>query len=527
MNRRWTFAPLVALAACGYRPARLADAPPVVRVADDAPIPEPRPRSVFEPFEIAEIYVRRPLMDALDAERYPHARDVNALDEVPRSSWFDPPADPRTAAARPGDVGPPVAPFTPLASLPLLPGSAFVVEDAGGVRWEMRVDEADRPEMRTAAAAIASRLVRAVGWKTPEVHVVTLGIADLAWTPRSLRADGDRVDVEAMLRAGPLPEDGRFRVAATRWPPGRDEGETPIGDTRRGDPNDRVPHRDRRTQRALQVLGAWLQIGDLGPRKTRDAYVGPDGEGHLEHFLVGLDDALGADDVVRPRAPGDPPPPVRAWWLNLLGLGLLHGAPPEPTPLRFGAVGAFGPDLDPSAYGASPPFEPIDRLLAADAWWAARRILALPGEALARAVEGGRVTDPSARAYLVETLEARRRTVAAYWASRVSPLALEGWTASTVDVRDDACVHGLATPGATRIEVDWLGADGDAVGPAYALLPGGCRVRVALPEAASRRAGGYLVLRMRTVRAGRAAPRAFEVHVAGEGAARHVIGVRH
>src|SRR5262249_38994844 len=75
---------------CSYRPARFVDRPPVTEVKDDAPVPVPRRWSTIEPLVMAELYVWRPLGSALDTERYPDARDVNAMDEVPRSSWFSP-----------------------------------------------------------------------------------------------------------------------------------------------------------------------------------------------------------------------------------------------------------------------------------------------------------------------------------------------------------------------------------------------------------------------------------------------------
>ena len=46
-------------------------------------------------------------------------------------------------------------------------------------------------------------------------------------------------------------------------------------------------------------MASWLQLEGLGPAKTLDRYVGAPKEGHLVHYVVGLDDALGAGYVVR------------------------------------------------------------------------------------------------------------------------------------------------------------------------------------------------------------------------------------
>ena len=65
------------------------------------------------------------------------------------------------------------------------------------------------------------------------------------------------------------------------------------------DPNDLIDHEDRRAFRALKVVASWLELDGLGPAKTLDRYVGAPKEGHVVHYVVGLDDALGAGRVVR------------------------------------------------------------------------------------------------------------------------------------------------------------------------------------------------------------------------------------
>jgi hypothetical protein len=82
-------------------------------------------------------------------------------------------------------------------------------------------------------------------------------------------------------------------------------GYAPESGTRGDDRNDVVPHENRRTLRALKVFASWLALEGLGPSKTIDRYLGPPGEGHVVHFVAGLDEALGAANVVRAT---DPPP---------------------------------------------------------------------------------------------------------------------------------------------------------------------------------------------------------------------------
>jgi hypothetical protein len=508
----------------GYRPARFADRPPVVEVADDAPIPVPRRREMIEPIYLAEIYVRRPLMDALDPERYPDAQDVNAYDEVPRSSWFEPHLVDATAmAVRPRSVGIPMPPLVVLGDRPDGGRGGFAIEDARGVRYELRVDPAGRPGMRTAAAAIASRLVWALGLRTPEVLVTSVSIGDFAIDDRSHGEGGAVVDFEAILRSGAPPVDGRFRVSAMAWPVGLDLGVAPIAFTRGDDPNDRVPHRDRRTQRALKVIGAWLKLAGLGPKKTLDAYVGPPGRGHVEHYLVGLDDALGADDVVAPGPPdrerGSTP------LLNLVSFGFAHAPARPPTQRRWLAVGDFDDEVDAAGFSAPQPFEPMDRTLAADGYWAAKRIASLSHDAIAAAVGAGGIDDPEARAYVISTLEARRRNVVRYWYGRVTPLEVERSSSDEVVVRDRGIADGIADAAATSYEVAFLDPSGRELAPRARWRPPGPRFRIPIPPEA--RPAPYLVVNVVASRDGAAAPRGFEVHLVARAGGREIVGVRH
>lgn len=510
---------LVALASaggCAYRPARFADRPPVHDVADDAPIAVPRRRVVHEPIWLADVYVRRPLMDALDAAVTPEAGDINALDEVPRSSWFDPDEATVTAQTYPG---PPRPPLAVLGEAVDAGQGGFRVVDARGHRYEIRVDPADRPGLRTGAAVIASRLVRALGYRTPDVEIASLGIDDFLVDERARLSDGSLLDVEAILRTGPPPIEGRYRTSVTRWPLGIDLGPAPIGGSRDDDPNDRVPHRDRRTLRALRVIGAWLKLRAIGPRSIADAYLGPPGQGHVRHFLVGLDDALGAGDVVRE---GDPEPDTQASPLvSFLSLGFARSSRPPPTQTKMLAVGELSFDPEPERFAPPDPFEPMERLLPGDAYWAAKRISALSHEQILSAVRAAEL-DEEASAYLVEALERRRRTLVAHVYAKVSPLTAFRLEGEALTFEDRAIAEGFADPSTSTYEASFLGVDGREVSGRRRTSHG---MHLALP--ASARSLDYLVIRLRVSRGALAAPRPVEVHIVRGGGEARIVGVRH
>ena len=82
MRRPHAFAVALAALACAAAcarvgPARFADLDPVEEVADDQPIPMPRKRLVT-PLTYANVFGRRPPVEAMDLSRTPDALDVGA-----------------------------------------------------------------------------------------------------------------------------------------------------------------------------------------------------------------------------------------------------------------------------------------------------------------------------------------------------------------------------------------------------------------------------------------------------------------
>lgn len=509
----------------GYRPARFADKPPVVDMQDDAPIPVPRKRTIYEPLWLAEIYLRRPLMDILEAERIPEAGDVNSLDEVPRSSWFEPnrPVKEAFLSKRPGSPGPPRPPLRLLGGAPTSGRGGARAVDSRGIQYELRVDPADRPGMRTAAEVIASRLLWSMGYLTPEAFITHLRLKDFA--TKGPGGEGEpAIDIEAFLASGPAPRRGRYRMSATLWPMGIEVGPAPISKTRDDDPNDLVAHRDRRTLRALGVVATFLKLSTIGPHSIADIYVGPPDEGHLEHFLVGLDDALGAGDIVRP---GDPEPMVPALGPleSLFTLGLSPSKRPPITQSELLAVGDYPQEIASDALSPLDPYEPIERLLPADGYWAAKRIAKLSRRQLVFAVRAADLDDPVAGAYLVDALGARREALVARWYRKVSPLEVEGFKENELLILDRAITDGIVKAGDARYLIDYLDDEGRALADPERWRTSGERFRLKLPEAALE--SEYLVVRIVAIYEGKKSPRGFEAHWAIREGKPRLVGVRH
>ena len=493
---------LAAESGCGYKPARFADRPPAAWVTDDRPIAVPRRRELFEPVYYTDVYLRRELVGALDPKRRADAGDVNALDEVPGSSWYRPPANPQDPLADYRVAGPPVPPLT---VLPLEPVSgieqAVVARDARGLRYELQPDAPDRPEMRTAAQVIANRLARALGYRTPE-----------AW-----------------IAADPSGE----RVAALRWPVGIDLGPTPHRLPRSDDPNDVLPHTDRRTLRTLGMVAGWLRLWRLRPHTLRDVYVGPAGHGHVQHYLVDLSGALGVEalrDAHKPDRDGDQQPP--GFWLRLGTLGFAPKVPPPEPETRHLSLGWIPVQVLPRDLSPSPPFEPLDHLRPADAYWAAKRVAALPEATIDRAVAAGGLSSAAARTTLALLLKTRRLAVMRLGFEQTTPCEVVGLEPTepgggAVLLLEDLAVRaGLARPGRSSYRLRYLDGSGDEIAPGQTLAGSSTALAIAIPPSLWR-SRDYLIAAVRSVHADREAPRELEVHLVSAGGPPRIVGIRH
>ena len=533
--------------ACAYRPARFADARPVTAIADDEPIDMPQRLEVNDVVEFGDLFVGRPLVEAMRTTRPPPPADINALDEVPRSSWFSPlDADVSSFEGAYAVDGGPVPPFRVL--LERAPsgdngdtkrgGIGIPVVDALGHRFELRRDPKDRVEVRTAAAAITARLVRALGYFTPEVYISDADESDFSAAPgepfsqsilsgnepadKHLRATALEKMLTDWLEAAPPNKAGNYRFSATRWPPGADidVGRTPVAGTRSDDANDRVPHENRRTLRAIKLVGAWLGMTRFIPQDLRDVYTGQSGEGHLRHYMVGLDRSLGTEAIIGKR-------PEQKNEMILLGsLGFAPDPNIPPTQRKYEAIGAIGEEVNPKEYGPGLPFPPMDATDGADAFWMAKRIASVSEEMVLHAVRAGKVTHRTARRLLFELILARQRRVVEWGYAQTTPCDYERVDERGIVVFDRAVAGGFTTGKHIEYVVTYLGLDGEPSHPGAVLGPEGPRFAIPLPRAAFDE-NGYVVLRLRSEVASVPAPRVLELHVVRDKQGTRVIGVRH
>jgi hypothetical protein len=434
---------VLVLAACGGSagPVRFANAPPAPRVDDRRDVAKPPAERPFRRYllNFDSYYLRT--VRALHLERHRRALGVNSLDEVPDSTWFTnrigkrdvPPAEIRRG---PGlDAPDRYLPWT--IKTTKLGGTApgFLVEDSRGVKFLLKFDRPQAPEMETAADVIVARLLWAAGYNVPSDHVVYFARGDLRIAPDAylkVRGEQRRLDdqlVDTLLERAGVNLEGRIRGVASIYVGGKPLGGTPRLGVRGDDPNDRIPHELRRDQRGLAALAAWLSHSDMREDNTLDVWQEDPANAaihYVVHYLLDFGNSLGADAALegQPFIGYEYRIDPAAILESTLTLGLRRRPWEDRESSTIRGVGMYSArHYNPGAWKPSTPAQlPVlwaDRF---DKFWGSKILIRFTREQLAAAVDAAQFTEPRAAPYLVDALVARQRATAGYWFRQVNPI---------------------------------------------------------------------------------------------------------
>ena len=388
-------------------------------------------REISDPFDFIENTFLKPA----DASNQ-RAVNVNTIDEVPDSSWFtnrsrltvdDYVRGPNTSG------GPAPGAWTVVSgkSDGITPG--FTVRDSAGTTWFIKFDPPSNPEMATGAEIIATKLFWAAGYHVPENYLAVLDPATLTVDARATMRDAvgtrqplTRDGVDRLLAQGARRADGRYRVIASRQLTGRPVGPFKYYGTRPDDPNDIFPHEHRRELRGLRAFSAWLNHDDSRSVNTLDTLVEVDGRHMLRHHLIDFGSTLGSASVTaqKPRAGNEYIWEARPTLLTMLSFGFWVRPWIKVRYPDYPAVGNieaayFWPERWKSEY----PNAAFRNARADDLFWAARRVMAVPDEAIRAVVASAEYSDRGAADYLADVIIARRDKVGLRWLTGVNPLA--------------------------------------------------------------------------------------------------------
>lgn len=307
----------------------------------------------------------------------------------------------RWGPTRPGDLGVPPYVITRPKTEGKTPG--FFVTDARGIRYLLKLDPADAPELLSGAEVVTSKLLYALGYHVPSYEVAMIHPEELRLNPGViLRDSGGHVFRETNLQVllAPHLRHGVLRVSATKILDGEILGPARFKWFRRC-----------AEMRALKVAYAWVNNIDAKDHNSLLVWNGKETVGYLIDFGT----SLGAD-----ADPGGPKSRCAGWTnlvdvkelsFTMLTLGWHRPICDAERHAKDTSVGLFTPRVDPDHWKPYVPNWAFEEMTREDARWMAERLARLNRAQLEAAVSAGQYSDPADASYLVEMLDQRRLAI--------------------------------------------------------------------------------------------------------------------
>ena len=375
-----------------------------------------------------------------DAPAIGRAKNINTVDEVPNSSWYTNrvgslPLTPADIAKGPNTTdGPAPGTWTVTSSKSdgVTPG--FTIKDASGQRWFLKFDPPGHGAMATGTEVAVTKLMWALGYNVPENHVAYLTRSQLVlgssatFTPASGNTRPMRdSDIDHLLERADREPNGSYRIVASKALPGTPIGRIRFFDTRSDDPNDIVPHQDRRELRGYGVFAAWLNHVDAKAINSLDTLITEDGRSVVRHHLIDFGSSLGSGGVgpAEYSAGSEYLLEPRKTSRQMISLGLWF---PKWHTQEFYESRAIGRlpesnrDFNPELWKPRVPNQAFLHARSDDKFWAARKLTAISRDMLRAAVRTGEFGDPNAEEFLVRALAERRDAIATTYLTTVNPI---------------------------------------------------------------------------------------------------------
>jgi hypothetical protein len=427
---------------------------PLARVTDTQDASKVQPREISLVYDASINLFGRPGLSTVG-----RAESINTVDEVPDSNWFTNRTGLTPDGIRRGvtdDTGPAAGRWTvSRKSNGVSPG--FTITDERGRRYFVKFDPRGLPELATGAEAVVTRLFHALGYYVPQLNIGTLRRENLViGSDATVRLpDGSRrkmrdADVEEQLSRAERNADGSYRVSLAAALEGKPLEGFKYEGTRPDDPNDVVPHENRRELRGLRAFSAWVNHTDAKAINSMDTLITANGKSLVRHNLIDFNAALGSAGIgLREKRDG---------YEYLAEVGAAAKALPAfgfrprrwmtiqyPT-LR--GIGRFeSKAFQPEEWRPRVPNPAYVRSRPDDLFWAARKLMALPDDLIRAAVQAGQYTDPVAEKFLGDALIERRDKIGRAWLTAINPVVDPAIAADgSLSFRNAAVDHGFAPP---------------------------------------------------------------------------------
>lgn len=419
--------------------------------------------------------IARPITETLRVPTKTEAANATAKDEVVTSAWFD---------QRLG-----VRPMTPeevtrgaCETAQLLDGAAakdgewvidagkgngsspgFRINIPGKGKYMLKSDDA-QGEHPTAASAIGAAVYHAAGFYTsceqvvyfnPKVLKLTAGLTtqDNSGVAKPFDAAALEKVLSRATKRGEL-----VRMQASAWLPGRLIGPFRYEGTRKDDPNDVVPHEDRRELRGGRLLAAWTEHHDAREQNSMDTWIAdagkqsPDGSpGFVRHYYLDTSECFGSEwewEAVSKRLGYSYLLDVPDITEDFFTLGIvtrpwdLAKREPGKEQFAFYDVERFVPEEWKNEY-QNPAFT---RMTERDGAWMARILARVDPPMIEAFVKAGNFSKPDDAAYLARIMQGRLDKIMARYLTRLSPLGEIKQDGDAICAVDLARLRGVAPP---------------------------------------------------------------------------------
>ncbi len=406
--------------------------------ADNLSIPQPTDRPLSKTIDLLQKTFTKP------REGEVRAQNINTLGEVPDSSWFTNRMSRRVMTIDELVRGPDRGEGPDLSQTWVIIGAktegvtpGFRIRDGRGDVYFIKFDPLYLPQMATSAEVIGTKFFYAFGYNVPENYLTYWrpvyqidSEAEVQWESGHVERLSNAY-VKDVLKGVTQRQDGTIQVLASKLLPGRPVGPFDFQGIRLDDPNDIFPHQDRRELRGLGVFTAWLNHNDSDSVNTLDMYESGQGGSFVRHNLIDFGTVMGSG-AIQPHA------------RRVGNEYFIEFKPALKAAATFGiwdrpwrsikypdykAVGRFESSyFQPQAWKPDYPNPAFDKMTPQDALWATRTVMRFSDEAVRAIVQTGKIDNPEAEDYLVDTLIERRDKIVRYYLTQINPL--DGFTLS-------------------------------------------------------------------------------------------------
>ncbi|MCA9757395.1 MAG: hypothetical protein KDA27_16445 [Candidatus Eisenbacteria bacterium] len=419
----------------------LQDEPVIWWDDDDASIGEPserEPNIIWDSIEDTVLLPADRLFDptrlvrrvgtAFGGDHVQEADDINALGEVVNSTWFTnriglfPMTAEEAARGAGSGTGPDRSgPWTIVSAKTQGVTPGFNIKDAKGDTYLIKFDPKGYLGMTTCAGVVCGKILHDAGYNVPEDVTVRFRRSDLVLGDgvKIKLADGSRrpmtdEDIDEILNAVDRLPNGEWFAISSKFLSGRPIGPFNYHGKRPDDPNDRIPHEDRRSLRGFYLFASWLNHFDTKQHNSLDMYVEEDGRQFVKHYLIDFASTLGSGAKgPQPRHGYEYTVDFPALGGRLFSLGLHESVWRTRTRSEnVTEVGYFDVrTYDPIEFKPLQPNSAFANRTGEDGYWAAKIITAFTDEQIDAIVESAGYLEPEATQLVAETLKGRRDAI--------------------------------------------------------------------------------------------------------------------